>query len=163
MSTRHEQPATRAPLWRSDRWLDDRGFAGGADMLFFGFIALGISVLVIVNTWAVIDTSLAVNAAAREGARTFVEADPADPFTDSRRAMDRVMDQYGKTDAADLRVEIIEGVGFERCAVVRTSAAYDIELIDLPLFGSLGSHRISATHSERVDPFRSGAFFGECP
>lgn len=145
-----------------DRFLDERGVVAGSDMLLFGFLAFVLSSLVIVNVWTVIDASLAVSAAAREGARTYVEADPATAWEQTRQRMDDVMADYGRTDRAVAPSPPALDT-YERCAVVTITAEYDVALISLPLFGDFGSlTRIDATHSERVDAYRSGEFEGSC-
>lgn len=141
---------------------DDRGVAGGADILFFGVIMITFTALVITNAWLAIDASLAVSAASREGARTFVESEPTTAHAQSVAAMTEVMDQYGRSDGSFSQSISVEGGTFARCAVVTTTANYDIDLLSVPLFGSFGSYSITANHSERIDPFRSGNFEGTC-
>ena len=141
---------------------DDRGVVGGTDVLFFGVVMITFTAMVITNAWLAIDASLAVSNAAREGARTFVESDPTQAQGLSEAAMNEVMDQYGRDDGSDSHFISIDGGVFARCAVVTTTSNYDIDLISVPLFGSFGTYTISATHSERIDPFRSGNFAGVC-
>lgn len=154
-----------APGWLTRRLKDDRGLAGGGDVLIFGFVMIVFTALVIINGWIAIDTSLAVSAAAREGARTFVESDEAAAHGDSIAAMNQVMIEYGHANpTATMTPAItIDGDAFQRCAVVTTTASVDIDLLSVPFFGAFGTHTISATHNERIDPFRSGNFTGACP
>jgi hypothetical protein len=144
------------------RTSDDRGVVAGSDMLLFGFLVFVLTSLVIVNVWTVIDASLAVSSAAREGARTYVEADPNTAWAEAQIRMDDVMADYGRTSRAvpPSRPTIAT---YERCAVVTITAEYDVALISLPLFGDFGSlTRIDASHSERIDAYRSGDFEGSC-
>lgn len=144
------------------RLRDERGVVAGSDMLLFGFLAFVLSSLVIVNVWTVIDASLAVSSAAREGARTYVESDPNTAWADARTRMDEVMADYGRTDRA-VPPNAPAIAAYERCAVVTITVEYDVALINLPLFGDFGSlTRIDASHSERIDPYRSGDFEGAC-
>ncbi len=138
-----------------NRLQDDRGVIGGADALLFGLIGLVFTSLAITNAWIAIDTSLAVSAAAREGARAAAEAPPDMVVTNAESAMQTVMTQYGR-DLADftMTVELPAG-GIARCAPITTSANYQINLLALPFFGDLGTHTIGATHTEIIDPFRS--------
>lgn len=138
------------------RLQDDRGVLAGADILLFGLIGIVFTSIVILNAWVVVDTSLAVSAAAREGARTFVESEPGEAETNSRAAMEEVMSQYGH-DAGDTTFSI-SNTGFTRCAEVTATANQQIDLLFVPIFGDFGSHTITATHTERIDPFRSGSF-----
>lgn len=154
---RHDRPPPQCPRHR-----DERGVVAGSDMLVFGLLALVISSLVIVNVWAVIDASLAVSAAAREGARTYVESDPATAWADTQLRMNEVMSDYGRSDRAVAPAPPFF-VEYERCAVITITAEYDVALISLPLFGDFGSlTRIDASHSERIDAYRSGNFEGSC-
>ena len=56
---------------------DEAGQAGGLEGIAFGLLIFVLGTLLIANAWAVVDTKLAVTAAAREAARAFVEADDA--------------------------------------------------------------------------------------
>lgn len=144
------------------RVADERGVVAGSDMLLFGFLVFVLSSLVIVNVWTVIDASLAVSTAAREGARAFVESEPDTAWLEAQQRMTEVMDDYGRTDRA-VAPSPPAIVTYERCAVVTITAEYDVALISLPLFGDFGSlTRIDATHSERIDAYRSGEFEGAC-
>ena len=144
-----------------ERLLDDRGIVGGADVLLFGIVGVVFTSLVIMNVWFAVDTSLAVSAAAREGARTFVEGPGASG--DAEVVMARVMNEYGLDNPANMTNSIqIDGGDFERCALVTSTATYRINLLAVPFFGDFGSHTITAQHSEIIDPFRSGDFMGEC-
>lgn len=140
---------------------DDRGIVAGSDVMIFGFAMIILTAIVIINAWLVVDTALAVSAAAREGARAFVESDDVTSAqAASASAVDQVLSEYGHTNPtgaqpADIS---IDGGVFRRCAVVTVEAKVDVDLVTVPFFGALGSHTISASHSERIDPFRSGTF-----
>ncbi|MBA2283441.1 MAG: hypothetical protein H0W25_19710, partial [Acidimicrobiia bacterium] len=51
---------------------DERGQMGGIEALPFGLLIFVVGALLVANAWAVIDAKLAVTAAAREAARTWV-------------------------------------------------------------------------------------------
>jgi hypothetical protein len=149
-------------LRAGERMSDERGVVAGSDMLLFGFLAFVLSSLVIVNVWTAIDASLAVSSAAREGARAYVEADPNTAWAQAQARMSDVMEDYGRTRGA-VPPNPPDIARYERCAVVTITAEYDVALISLPLFGEFGSlTRIDASHSERIDPYRSGEFEGTC-
>lgn len=146
-----------------DRLLDERGFVAGADMLIFGVLAFVMGSLLVVNVWNVIDASFAVSAAAREGARTFTESDPDTAWAESQSRMLEVMDEYGRSDRA-VSPQLPNVGSYERCAVITVTAEYDVALVRLPIFGQFGTMtRVSASHSERIDAYRSGDFDGSCP
>ncbi len=153
---------TRMSTFVSTRRSDDRGFVAGSDFLIFGVLAFVLGSMLIMNVWAVIDASLAVSAAAREGARTYVESDPATAWPDAQARMNDVMASYGRDDRAITTSAPSIGT-YERCAVVTITAEYELALIDLPIFGDFGSlTTIDASHSERIDAYRSGEFEGSC-
>lgn len=145
----------------SARLRDDRGIVAGSDVLLFGFAAIVLTAIVVINAWLVVDTALAVSAAAREGARAFVESDDLTSAENaSAAAVGQVLAEYGHTNPSGAQPAqiMIDGGQFRRCAVVTVEASVDVDLVNVPFFGALGSHTISASHSERIDPFRSGAF-----
>lgn len=145
-----------------ERLLDERGFVAGADMLIFGVLAFVMGSLLVINVWNVIDASFAVSAAAREGARTFTEADPDTAWSESQSRMLEVMDEYGRGDRA-VAPQLPAVGNYERCAVITVTAEYDVALVRLPIFGQFGTMtRVSASHSERIDAYRSGDFNGAC-
>lgn len=56
------------------RWRGEDGLVAGAEALAFGVLVFVVGSIIMLNGWAVLDAHLAVNAAAREGTRTIVEA-----------------------------------------------------------------------------------------
>ena len=153
---------TRLSKMIDDRRHDDRGFVAGAEMLLFGVFAFVMGSLLIINVWNVVDSTLAVSAAAREGARTFTEGDPSTAWAESQSRMSEVMDEFNRSDRA-VAPTVSTPSGFERCAVVTVTAQYDVALVRIPLFGQFGTlTRVEASHSSRIDGYRSGNFGGEC-
>jgi hypothetical protein len=136
----------------------EAGFLGGAEVLPFGVLLFVVGSLLLANAWAVVDAKMAVSAAAREAARTYVEADSH---------------PHGLTAAADAAADAVAGHGrnprrlelegpadataFERCTRVEFTARYPIPAVALPWIGGLGGgFTVRATHSEIVDPYREG-------
>lgn len=145
----------------SERRHDDRGFVAGAEILIFGVFAFVMGSLLVVNVWNVIDASLAVSAASREGVRTFQEGVPETAWEESRARVIEVLSDYDRTDRA--HSPIIDADGFERCGLVTVTTQYDVALIRLPLFGQFGTMtEVSSTHSGVIDGYRSGNFGGTC-
>lgn len=145
---------------------DDRGIVAGSDMLIFGTVAFVLGSLLIMNVWAVIDSSLAVSAAAREGARAFAETgdDVGTARSAASASAQQVMSDYGKTNSPV--VVTASSPDYGRCAFVTVTVEYDVALVSLPLFGDLGDRTASSSHSTRVDAWRSGdfgEFDGVCP
>ena len=133
---------------------DERGAVGGLEAIPFGFLVFVVAVLLVANAWAVVDAKLAVTAAAREAARTWVEGDGAGD--EARAAADEALRGHGR-DPARLELELTAPTGFGRCAPVVVRATYRVPALPLPWIGGFGDgFEVSSRHSERVDPFRDG-------
>ena len=146
---------------RRNDWTSERGAIGGMEMLPLGFLVFVVSSIMILNAWTAVDSWMAVSTASREGARIYVESDPGEAWPRARARITEVMDDYGRADRAQTPLE--PDVGFERCAVVTVRVGYDLAFINLPFLDGFGSlTTIEASHSERIDPYRSGDFTGGC-
>ena len=134
----------------------EEGQAGGIEALVFGVLVFVVGTLLIANTWTVIDAKMAAGAAAREAARTFVEASGrAEGYDRAGQAAREAIRGYGR-DPAKMTFPN-EGVALERCATVTMTVGYRVGIVALPLIGRLaGTVTVSAAHSEIVDPYRSG-------
>src|SRR5205823_1198447 len=112
--------------------------------------------LLIANAWAVIDVKMAVNSAAREGARTYVEApDHATGFSNATQAAQDALAAHHRNPL----VATIRGPdpdAFTRCQRIAFTVSYPVPALTLPFIGGFGTgFNVSATHSEIVDPFRN--------
>lgn len=130
----------------------------GAEILAFGFVLLLGLVLMIANVWAVIDAKSTVTAAAREGARAMVESNAEHGVGDARRAVAAVVTGANRRlDSVTFVAEPSGPGGYERCVRVRVRVSARVPSIALPHIGGLRHpFTVSSTHSELVDPFRSG-------
>jgi hypothetical protein len=63
-----------AILVAPSRLVDEQGFVGGFEGLLFGFLIFLVGTLIVAHAWAVVDTKFAVVEAAKQAARTYVEA-----------------------------------------------------------------------------------------
>jgi hypothetical protein len=147
---------------------DDRGQVGGIEVLPFGLLVFVVGTLLIANAWAVIDAKLAADAAARQAARHFVEADvpAADDFRgaegEARRAGYEALAAHGRERSRSTveltRLEAPEGrAGFTRCARATFTASYDVPVLHLPWIGGFGPGLdVTGRHSELIDPYRDG-------
>jgi hypothetical protein len=132
----------------------ERGAVGGLEAIPFGFLVFVVAVLLVANAWAVVDAKVAVTAAAREAARTWVEGDGTDD--DARAAAAEALLGHGR-DPERLDLELEAPTGFGRCATVVVRATYHVPALPLPWIGGFGEgFDVSSRHSERVDPFRDG-------
>jgi hypothetical protein len=146
----------------------DRGQVGGIEVLPFGLLVFVVGTLLVANAWAVVDAKLAVDAAAREAARHFVEADVpaagdfAEAEATARRAGYEALAAHGREPArSTVELSGLESpggqAGFTRCARATFTARYDVPVIHLPWIGGFGSGMdVTGRHSELVDPYRDG-------
>lgn len=141
------------------RLSDEDGFAGGWEVLPFGFLVMVVGTLLLVNAWSVVDSKLAVSAAAREAARTFVESSgPEDvAWGDAERAAEDALAGHGR-DPSRLRLRSDGGAVLERCRPVTVVASYDVPTVRVPWIGAFGGGvvTVEARHEEIVDPYRDG-------
>lgn len=135
-----------------ERCRGDAGFVGGSESMIFGVLIFVAGTLLLFNAWAVVDAKMAASSAAREAARTYVESDgdPGPAVAAGREAFDAT-----SGFAPDQLQITIDGV-FARCQRITVTASYTVPAISLP-FGGFGSgFQVTSSHSEIVDPFRSG-------
>lgn len=139
------------------------GFAGGFEGLLFGLLLFVAGTLLIAYAWGVATTKAATGEAARQAARTYVEApDAAAAGVDAERAAGAALTGYGR-DPSRASVRLAEG-SFARCARITIAVSYPAPLFELPFVGALGRGiAVTSEHSELVDPYRSGlAGSSEC-
>ncbi len=129
---------------------------GGLEAVVFGVLVFVLGTMLVVNAWGVIDAKLAATSAAREAARTFVEAPSATAAgTTARQAAEEAMAGHGR-EKDRMALALLTG-RFARCARVTFEVRYQVPLIAIPLLGQHGSgFTVRARHSEVVDPYRSG-------
>lgn len=136
----------------------DRGQVGGIEALPFGLLIFVAGSLLIANAWAVVDAKLATDAAARQAARTFVEA------TDEHMAFDAAVEAgraaiagHGR-DPERAEVRPVGAFGLARCERATFEATYEVPALSIPFIGGYGTapFAVRSSHSEIVDPFRSG-------
>ncbi len=133
----------------------EEGVVGGIEVLAFGMLTLVIGALIVANAWGVVDAKIAVTAAAREAARAYVEAPSAVSAPQlAFRAASETMSGHGR-DATVMEGPALQG-GFARCARVTATVRYTVPAIALPWVGGLADTTVIGTHSEIVDPYRSG-------
>lgn len=146
------------------RLRDDRGAVAGIEVLPFGFLILVAGTLLVVNAWAVVDAKFAVDAAAREATRAYVEAPDAASALDAahRRAME-ALSAHGRDDVDRVRLELNTPEGHGRCRRVLVTVVYRVPALTIPFVGGFGgSIDSTSTHTEVVDPYRDGLPEGGC-
>lgn len=134
----------------------EAGFAGGFEGLLFGLLIFVAGTLLVAYAWSVVDTKNATGEAARQAARTYVEAPDATRATsEADQAAAVALSGYGR-DPSKARVALVAG-SFARCDRITISVSYPAPLFRLPFVGSLGrGPAVTSRHSELVDPYRSG-------
>lgn len=142
----------------SRRCQGDAGQVGGIEAIPFGLLIFVVGTLLIANAWAVVDAKFATDAAARQAVRTYVEsADPARALDDARTAGLDAIEAHGR---ARERAEVapVGDAALVRCARVTFEVVYEVPALSLPFIGGYGRapFQVRSTHSELVDPFRSG-------
>jgi hypothetical protein len=141
-----------------DRCSGDHGQVGGIEALPFGLLVFVLGSLLITNAWAVIDAKFATDAAAREAARTFVEGTEEQlAFEAAVAAGQAAIDGHGRDpDRADIGP--VGAFDLARCERATFEAVYEVPALSIPLIGGFGAapFTVRSTHSEVVDPFRSG-------
>jgi len=136
----------------------DAGQVGGIEALPFGLLVFVVGSLLIANAWAVVDAKFATDAAARQAVRTFVEGtDEAEANHDAVAAGLESIEGHGR-DPDRAVVQPVGPADLTRCARVTFEAVYEIPAVSLPFIGGFGPapFEVRSTHSELVDPFRSG-------
>lgn len=137
---------------------DERGQAGGAEVLPFGLLVLVAGALLVANVWGVVDAKLAAEAAAREAARAYAEANAEPDALDAGLAAARETLAGHHRDPAAARITPPPAGAFARCARITWTVEYDVPAIELPWIGGFGGSVVTARarHSERLDGYRSG-------
>lgn len=143
-------------------WRAEDGVVAGAEALAFGVLIFVIGTLIVVNAWAVVDTKMAASAAAREAARLVVESPDLSYAELQGRAQavaQATVHGHGK-ELAQLGT-VSFGLGTDgrltRCERITVRVPISLPTVELPLVSGFGgSFQLTGTHTEIVDPFRSG-------
>lgn len=132
------------------------GFVGGFEGLLFGFLLFIVGTLLAAYAWAIVDTKEATAEAARQAARTYVEApNPSVAYQQAQLAADQALSGYGYNPAR-AHVALVSGT-FARCGRITIAVSYPAPVLLLPIVGKVGTGRsVTARQSELVDAYRSG-------
>lgn len=135
----------------------EAGFGGGLEAIPFGVLTFVVGTLLIANAWAVVDARGAVDAAAREAARAYVEsAGGPGAETAARTLAAEAVVGHGR-DPSALTLTVTADGGFGRCARVVVTARYPVPAVRVPWVGDIGGPiEVVGRHSELVDPYRDG-------
>lgn len=157
--------ATRRRLRTRIDWRDDAGQFAGIEALPFGVLIFVVGALLITNAWAVLDAKAAVTAAARDAARTYVEAPPDHATAEAwaRAAARDVIAGHGR-DPDRVVVDVTNPAGVhQRCVRVTATASYRLPAVHLPFIGGYGrGFDVRSHHSEVIDPWRADLVGSSC-
>ena len=140
---------------------EERGQVAGIEALPFGLLVFVSGALLLVNLWGVVDTKFAADAAAREATRYVVESagstgEPVELKATATRIARQTFADHGKTRPIEVELTA-DRAALERCARVRVRVTSSVPAIRLPFVGGFGEgFRVLATHTQLVDPTRSG-------
>lgn len=133
----------------------------GIEALPFGLLIFVAGTLLLVNIWGVVDAKFAADAAAREATRYVVESARLDHEPSAIRAgaeavAARTLEDLDRHRRPSVRVRP-EDVPLGRCDRVQVTVSTRVPAIRVPFFGGFGDgFEIVASHSELIDPTRSG-------
>lgn len=130
------------------------GFVGGGEGIVFGLLILVAGSLAVLNTWSIVDTRAAVDAAAREYLRSYSEASsPHDAAGAGRRAAVEVITGRG-LDPSSVEITAPDLLRFGPCQPATVTIEATAPAARLPFIDDFGSHQIRVTHTELVDAHR---------
>lgn len=135
---------------------EERGFAGGIEVLPFAVLVFVLGTVLVVNAWAVVDAKLSVESAAREATRAYVEAGDRSRAEGASTAAARAAFEASGHRPAGLRVRHTVA-GYVRCAPGEFEVSYEVRAVRIPIIGGLGHHvTVVGRHREIIDPFTAG-------
>lgn len=124
--------------------------------MLVGALVIVVSILVMIDAWAVIDAKLATDNAARQAARAYVLApSQATAAASASQAAVAAMAASGRDPA---RASVTIAGTLRRCASISVSVAYPVQLLPVPLLGrQAATMLVRSVRREWVSPFRNGA------
>lgn len=133
---------------------DERGAVGGLEALLLGLLVVLGGVGLMVNTWTVIETRAALDAAAREYLRSYGEQ--SDAISAERAGSDAahaVLRERG-TPLDGVRVSTPDAGRFGPCQRVEITLSVEVDRMRVPFIDAIGSTTVSVTASELIDAHR---------
>ena len=143
------------------------GFVAGGEALALGVVVFVMGTLLVLSGWSLVDGKLAVEAAAREAARSVVEAPVpvlTDPVTGNQladtTARATMVAHRGPDGAPDttwrfIRTQVVGEVA--RCAPITATVTIEVDTVRMPLLGGgFGTVTLTGQHTERIEPYRGG-------
>ncbi|MEL7208868.1 MAG: hypothetical protein AAGK32_11680 [Actinomycetota bacterium] len=130
---------------------------GTVEVVPLAVLTFVVGSLVLAHAWGVMAARATTAAAAREGARAFVEAPPDAALTaaESAAAARVRHPTAGRTPDGPTSTVVVSG-GTGRCEPISVRVSTVVPFLSLPWIGPLGSVPVAATHQQVVDPYRAG-------
>lgn len=151
MTTRPHRDGPWSRAWSHLR--SEGGFSAGAEVILVGSLIFVVTWVIGINSWNLLTADMAVQAAAKEGARAFVEAQPG---SEHAAATTAVTNAATAMDRPTIELRELSG-NLVRCERITVTTGVSIDLLMAPFIQwSPGTVDVSDVHSEVVDPFRSG-------
>jgi Flp pilus assembly protein TadG len=130
----------------------DAGQVAGVEAISLGVLIFVVGSLLFANVWGTIDAKLAVDTAAREAARAYVEGlNSQDADSKAVAAANDTLRGYGRSGAT----VHVQSDGFQRCQKVTVTVSYVMATVTVPLIGGFGGTTVTGSHTEIVDPLRN--------
>lgn len=132
----------------------ERGAVAGAEALALGMVVLLGGSLLLVHAWAILDTHMALDAAAREYLRAYTQADsPAAAEREARRALGDVLADREEL-AARVSVRPPDPSTFGPCSPARVELSASVPALELPYLGAVQDRTVTVRHVELIDAHR---------
>lgn len=132
----------------------ERGVLAGSDGLIFAVLILFAGSLAVLNTWSIIDTRAALDAAAREYLRAYTRAgDPTTALAGAEAAADEVLAARA-SPVHTLRIDAPDASAFGPCQPAQVTLHAQVPAVRVPFLGDVASRTVSVRHHELVDPHR---------
>jgi hypothetical protein len=132
------------------------GFAGGIEVIPFAVLVFVLSTVLMANAWAVLDAKLAVEAAAREATRAYVESGASARAEAAGTAAARTAFESSGRNSSDLNIRH-SATEYVRCASVHVEVSYLVRAVPIPIIqGFSRDITVVGRHREVIDPFAAG-------
>ena len=132
----------------------ERGAVAGLEALLLGFLVLLGGVGLMVNTWTVVETRTALDAATREYLRVYTaQSDPAAAAEAGAAAARRVLVDRG-TPLQSLVIDAPDPSRFGPCQPVEVTLSVEVDELRVPFIDRLGPSSVSVRGAELVDAHR---------
>lgn len=145
------------PVDPRGRWCNERGFVAGAEAVALGVLVLLAGTILMVNAWAVVDTRMALESAAREYLRAYTEADSPDAAAAAGELSWRAVLADRPALAARVSVTPPPPARFGPCAPAPVTLSATVPSIHIPFVGGFGDHTVDVSAVELVDAHREMA------